>query len=61
MSGRRTRIEFLAVGLRWAVRKFEQALPRITDPEMQATIRGMRDSHTRSIEACTAAARTLTD
>jgi len=61
VSDRRARIEFLIRGLRWAVRKFEQALPRIRDPEMQATIRGMRDSHTRSIEACTAAARTLTD
>lgn len=61
VSGRRTRIEFLAVGLRWAVRKFEQALPRIGDPEMQATIRGMRDSHTRSIEACSAAIRNVKD
>ena len=61
VSGRRARIEFLARGLRWAVRKFEQALPRIGDAEMRATIGGIRDSHTRSIEACTAVARTLTD
>ena len=61
VRGRRERIEFLVRGLRWAVRKFEQALPRIGDPQMRATVGGMRDSHTRSIEACTALARTLTD
>ena len=61
VSGRRERIEFLVRGLRWAVRKFEQALPRIGDPEMRAAIAGMRDSHTRSIEACGAAIRNLND
>lgn len=61
VSGRRARIEFLILGLRWAVRKFEQALPRIGDPGMQATIRGMRDSHARSVEACSAAIRNLND
>lgn len=61
VSGRRARIEFLIRGLRWAVRKFEQALPRIGDAEMRATIGGMRDSHMRSIEACGAAIRNLKD
>lgn len=61
VSGRRARIEFLIRGLRWAVRKFDQALPRIGSPEMRATIGGMRDSHSRSIEACAAAIRNLKD
>lgn len=61
VSGRRARIEFLIRGLRWAVRRFDQALPRIGNAEMRATIGGMRDTHARSIEACTAVARTLPD
>jgi uncharacterized protein DUF6306 len=61
VRGRRARIEFLIRGLRWAVREFDQALPRIGNPETRATIGGMRDSHSRSIEACSAVARTLPD
>ena len=61
VSGRRARIEFLVRGLRWAVRKFDQALSRIGNPEMRATIGGMRDSHSRSIGACAAAVRKLKD
>ena len=61
VSGRRARIEFLIRGLGWAVRKFDQALPRIGSPEMRTTVGGMRDTHSRSIEACAAVARTLTD
>ena len=61
LSGRRARIEFLIRGLRWAVRKFDAALPRIENAAMRATIGGMRDSHARSIEACAAVARTLPD
>ena len=61
VSGRRARIEFLIRGLRWAVRNFEQTLPRIPDAEMRSAIAGMRDSHTRSIEACGAAIRNLKD
>jgi nitronate monooxygenase len=59
VSGRRARIEFLVRGLRWAVREFDQALPRIADPEIRQVIAGMRDSHLRSIEACSAVAREL--
>jgi len=61
VNGRRARIEFLVRGLRWAVRKFDQALPRIPDAGMRTTIGGMRDTHLRSIEACAAVARTLAD
>jgi nitronate monooxygenase len=61
VSGRRARLEFLVRGLRWAVRKFDAALPRIGNPEMRVTIGGMRDTHARSIEACAAVIRDLKD
>jgi len=61
VHGRRARIEFLVRGLAWAVREFDQALPRIEDAEARAVIERMRDTHRRSIEACNAAARSLGD
>jgi nitronate monooxygenase len=61
VKGRRARIEFLVRGLGWAVREFERALPRIADPGVRAAIERMRDSHRRSIEACSAAARAIAD
>lgn len=61
VSGGRARIEFLVRGLHWAMREFDQALPRIGNPEIRTTVAGMRDSHTRSIEACSAAIRGLRD
>ena len=59
VSGRRRRIEFLVRGLGWAVRKLEEALPRIGNPEVRNTIGAMRETHLRSIEACNAVARGL--
>ena len=47
----RERIAFLVKGLRWAVKRFEEALPRL-DPEAQKLFIRMRDSHLRSIAAC---------
>jgi len=47
----RERIAFLVRGLKWAVQKFEQALPSL-DPEARAVFEKMRDSHLRSIVAC---------
>ena len=47
----RERIAFLVRGLKWAVKKFEQALPSL-DPEARAVFEKMRDSHLRSIAAC---------
>ena len=61
VTGRRRRIEFLVHGLRWAVREFEQALPRIGDAQAQEALVRMRDSHLRSIAACEALARSLSD
>jgi len=47
----RARIEFLVRGLKWAVRRFEQALPSL-DPEARDVFVKMRDSHLRTIAAC---------
>ena len=43
VKGPAERIAFLAKGLKWAVRKFEEALPGIEDPETRLLIQGMRD------------------
>ena len=60
VQGRKARLEFLARGLRWAVKRFDEALPRL-DPEARSLFTRMRASHLRSIEACAAAAPTLVD
>ena len=56
VKGARERITFLTKGLRWAIREFEQALPRIPDTPQHNPIRdlflGMRDRHQRSCAAC---------
>jgi hypothetical protein len=51
VKGRRERIDFLVRGLKWAVKKFEQALPAL-DPEARDVFTKMRDSHLRTIAAC---------
>jgi nitronate monooxygenase len=51
VKGRRERIGFLVRGLKWAVRKFEAALPGL-DEESRKLFTRMRDSHLRSITAC---------
>lgn len=58
VKGRRERIEFLVRGLRWAVKKFEEALPGLPEEARQVITR-MRDSHLRSIAACEALLRSL--
>ncbi len=55
--GPKERIEFLMKGLKWAVREFETALPKV-DAEAQRLVIRMRDSHLRSIAACEAVIRT---
>ena len=54
----RARIEFLVRGLKWAVKRFEEALPAL-DPEARDVFTRMRDSHLRSIAACESLLRTL--
>lgn len=52
VSGARPRIEFLMKGLRWAIREFEQALPRMSDPSVKQLFEGMRERHARSVQRC---------
>ena len=58
VKGNRQRIEFLIRGLRWAVKKFEEALPGLP-ADAQEVFTKMRDSHLRSIAACEKVARLL--
>ena len=58
VDGRRARVEFLVKGLRWAVKRFDEALPRL-DGEARETIAGIRESHLRSIETCESVVRAL--
>lgn len=58
-QGPRARIGLLVRGLKWAVREFEQALPRIPDPGTRKLFDGMRERHLRSIAACEALLRSL--
>lgn len=51
VKGPRERIEYLVRGLRWAVKRFEEALPGLPADARDAFTR-MRDSHLRSIAAC---------
>lgn len=51
VKGPRERIAFLVRGLKWAVKKFEEELPRL-DKDAQDIFTRMRDSHLRSIAAC---------
>ena len=51
VRGKRARIEYLVRGLRWAVKRFEEALPRLDAPARER-FAGMRDTHLRSIAAC---------
>jgi nitronate monooxygenase len=51
VKGAKERIAFLVRGLKWAVRRFEAALPTL-DREAQDVFTRMRDSHLRSIAAC---------
>ncbi|HEX2566416.1 MAG TPA: DUF6306 domain-containing protein [Burkholderiales bacterium] len=56
VSGKRERIEFLAKGLRWAVRQFEAALPGLEE-DLKPVFTRMRDSHLKSIAALEALLR----
>ena len=58
VKGNRQRIEFLIRGLRWAVQRFEESLPRL-NPEARSVLIRMRDSHLRSIAACERVVRLL--
>ena len=51
VKGAKERIAFLVKGLRWAVKRFDEALPRL-DPEAKKLFARMSESHKRSIAAC---------
>jgi nitronate monooxygenase len=55
----KAQIEFLVKGLRWAVKRLEESLTKIKDPETLSVLQPMRDSHLRSIAACEALVRKL--
>jgi nitronate monooxygenase len=50
----RERISFLIKGLNWALREFENALPRIGREDVRSLFEGMHKRHRRSIMACEA-------
>ena len=54
VKGAHKRIAFLARGLKWAMREFDAALPRIADPWVNDLFRGMRERHARSATTCEA-------
>ncbi len=58
VKGRRERIEYLVRGLRWAVKRFDEALPGLPADARDAFTR-MRDSHLRSIAACESLVQSL--
>ena len=58
VKGARARIEFLVRGLKWAVKRFEEALPKL-DAESRSLFTRMRDTHLRSIAACESVASKL--
>ena len=51
VEGARGRVEFLVKGLRWAVKRLDEAMQRL-DEEARATVARIRESHLRSIEVC---------
>jgi nitronate monooxygenase len=57
VTGGRERIAFLVKGLRWAIREFESALPRIQREDVRSVLENMRERHRRSIAACEALVR----
>ena len=52
VDGSRERIAFLVKGLRWAIREFEKASPRMADPELRSLFQRMGERHARSAAAC---------
>jgi nitronate monooxygenase len=58
VKGPQQRLEYLVRGLKWAVKRFEDQLPRLA-PEARDLFGKMRDSHLRSIAACERLAQAL--
>ena len=60
VKGQKARIEFLLRGLRWAVKRFEEAFPRLSETDRDVFTK-MRDSHLRTIATCEALAQSMPD
>ena len=58
VKGPNARLEYLVRGLKWAVKRFEESLGRMSPDERDLFTR-MRDSHLRSIAACEALAKRI--
>jgi len=58
VKGPKARLEYLVRGLKWAVKRFEESLGRMS-PEERDLFTRMRDSHLRSIAACEALAKRI--
>ena len=58
VKGPQQRLAYLVRGLKWAVKRFEESLGRMSAEE-QTLFTKMRDSHLRSIAACEKLVRTL--
>ena len=58
VKGPKQRLEYLVRGLKWAVKRFEESLGRMSTEE-QDLFTKMRDSHLRSIAACEKLVKTL--
>ena len=58
VKGPKARLEYLVRGLKWAVKRFEDSLGRMS-PEERDLFTRMRDSHLRSIAACEALAKQI--
>jgi nitronate monooxygenase len=58
VKGPKARLEYLVRGLKWAVKRFEESLGRMSPDERELFTR-MRDSHLRSIAACEALAKRI--
>jgi hypothetical protein len=59
VKGPKERIAFLIRGLKWAVKKLEEAMPRTADAQALDVFQRIRDSHLRSIAACEAVQRNI--
>jgi nitronate monooxygenase len=59
IKDRKDRITFLVKGLKWAVRKFDEALPNIPDAPVRDLFVQMKARHQRTITACEAVVKAL--
>jgi len=57
IQDKKERIAFLIKGLKWAIRKFERASPKIEDAAVRKLFDGMRERHVRSAAACESVAQ----